>query len=50
MADDLNRPLQLCLSLEIESSGCLQVEEEEENCPENTTERKFPPVAIRCRD
>jgi len=46
MADGLNKPLQLCLSPAVESGGCLQVEEEEEDCPENSTEKKFPPLPV----
>jgi len=28
------------------SSGCLQVEDKEEDCPENTAGGKFPPVPV----
>ena len=47
MSDGISKSLQPCLSPKMESSECLQVEEEEEDCPENTAGRKVPPVPIR---
>jgi len=47
MADGLSKSLQPSLSLDMVSSRCLQVGKEEEDCPENTAGRKFPPVPSR---
>ena len=47
MADGVSKSLKLCLKPAMESSGCLMVEEEEDDCPGKMAGRKAPPVQIR---
>jgi len=47
VVDGFRKSLQPCLSPAVESSGCVQVEEEEGDCPGKVTVRKVHPVQIR---